>query len=295
MQTTQLNAKAMLVKLTTRRANLSHRDKDAEAFVQQALDDAGLAVVRKLFRDPNNPINTIVSLASSVCTHHRNRTLPYIDRGPRLLPNAQYMDYTKEMRQRIAEVDNALANYMPYYDQYVQKDIDYRSKGQSSKRASVTDYPTADEFKSRIGFDLRFMPLPDRRHFLFDMSEEDEVGMQKDAEQAAALARNHVVQVMLTPVKHLVAKLGKQIGEEGSVFRDSAVENIVESVEQAKKLVIDDQDGTLELVKELEASITPYVDKINWLRESPINRDAARAKLEEVMSKMGNWMGATNG
>ena len=41
---TQLNEKAMLVKLTMRRANLIRRDQLAEAMIQAQMDDASLVV-----------------------------------------------------------------------------------------------------------------------------------------------------------------------------------------------------------------------------------------------------------
>ena len=48
MQLTQLNQKALLVKLTMRRANLTRRDKDAELVAQSVLDDESLVVNSKL-------------------------------------------------------------------------------------------------------------------------------------------------------------------------------------------------------------------------------------------------------
>ena len=61
-----LNEKAMLVKLTMRRANLTRRDQVAETMIQMQLDDASLVVNSKLFRDKANPVNTIMSKASEV-------------------------------------------------------------------------------------------------------------------------------------------------------------------------------------------------------------------------------------
>jgi len=57
MQITKLSEKAMLVKLTMRRANLTKRDSIAESIIQSQLDDSSLIVNSKLFRDKNNPIN----------------------------------------------------------------------------------------------------------------------------------------------------------------------------------------------------------------------------------------------
>jgi len=91
MHITSLSEKAMLVKLTMRRANLTKRDQMAEAVIQQQLDDTSLIVNSKLFRDKANPVNKIMTAASEVYTYHKLNTLPWADKGPRVLPNAQYM------------------------------------------------------------------------------------------------------------------------------------------------------------------------------------------------------------
>ena len=165
LKVASLSEKAMLVKLTTRRANLSRRDEYAESIIQQQMDDASLTVVSKLFRDKANPINQLISTISEGYTYHKKHTLPYIDKGPRVLPNALYEEYTTDMRRLINKTDSLKASLMPQYDSFVQQDIAFRSKG--SGRANVSDYPTASDFESRMGFDIRFSPLPDRKHFLY--------------------------------------------------------------------------------------------------------------------------------
>ena len=39
-----------------------------------------------------------MSKFNDIYVHHKNSTLPYVDAGPRILPNARYFDYTNEMR-----------------------------------------------------------------------------------------------------------------------------------------------------------------------------------------------------
>jgi hypothetical protein len=291
MKVTTLADKAMLVKLTMRRANLTKRDAVAEAIIQQQMDDSSLIVNSKLFRDKNNPINKIMTAASEVYTEHKKRTLPWADKGPRVLPNEQYMEYTQEMRSRISHVDALLLKHVPNYDTYVQLDIAYRSKNQTSARAKVEDYPTAYEFQSKMGFDLRFMPMPDQRHFLFDISQDDLEVFNASMEQTAIIARDDAIKRMLDPLKHLVEKLVKPIGEDGHIFRDSAMENIVEGIELARKLTLDNSPEIKQLTDELNKEVSRYADHMNWLRESPIVREQAAKKLSDIASAMGAYMG----
>lgn len=288
MKVTNLNEKAMLVKLTTRRAHLARRDEYAEALIQQQLDDASLVVVSRLFRDKANPVNQLLSSINEAYTYHKLHTLPYVDKGPRVLPNSLYMEYTTEMRTRRNNVDNLRAKLMPDYDVFVQQDINFRSKGNG--RAKIDDYPTAHEFDSRMGFDLRFMPLPDKKHFLYDISDEDVQNFTQAMEDAAAAANNDAVQRMLTPLTHLVEKLNKPIGTEGAIFRDSAIENVIENAELAKKLLLDPDPEVLKTVDTLISTVGQYHS--GWLRESPIMREQAAKKLDDIAKQMGAFMGA---
>lgn len=295
MNITTLADKAMLVKLTVRRANLTKRDSVAEAIIQQQMDDTSLTVLSRLFKDKHNPINQIMTAASEVYTYHKNNTLPWADKGPRMLPNNNYMDYTQNMRTKIANVDSLLQKHIPNYDTYVQLDIAYRSKNQTASRAKAEDYPSADDFRSRMGFDLRFMPMPDQRHFLFDLSEDDLNAFNASMEQTASMARDDAVKRMLEPLSHLVEKLNKPIGTDGHIFRDSAIENIAEGIEQARKLTLDESPEIKQLTDALNAEISKYAEHSNWLRESPIVREQAAQKLSDIASAMGAFMGGGNG
>ena len=295
MKVTTLADKAILVKLTMRRVNLTRRDTAAEAFVQSQLEDQSLVVNSKLFRDKLNPINQIMSKASEVYTYHKTHTLPYIDKGPRILPNTQYFDYSAEMRKRIAEVDHLMALHMPLYADYVQLDIKYRSAAALALgkpvRALPTDYPSADEFQARMGFDLRFTPMPEARHFLFDLSDEDLAEFNATMDQIAVQSRTEVVKKMLEPLQHLVEKLNRPIGTEGAIFRDSAVENIVEGVQMAKKLNVTGDESINEMADMINQAVSVFANNKAVLRESPIVREQAAKKLDYIAQQMGALYG----
>jgi hypothetical protein len=170
----------------------------------------------------------------------------------------------------------------------MQLDISYRSQG-GTGRAKADDYPTAEQFKERMGFDLRFEPLPEAKHFLFDIDEDDVKSFEQAMEDTAKLARNDAVMRMLEPLQHLAKKLELPIGAQGSIFRDSAFENITEGVEMAKKLMIDPPPEFKELCDQLTVEVKNF--NADWLRQSPINREAAAKKLADVAEKMRGFMG----
>ena len=294
MKLTTLAEKAMLVKLTTRRANLTKRDTIAEEFVQEELGDTSLIVNKKLFRDTLNPINVLMAKASEPYTYHKTHTLPYVDKGPRILPTEQYMDYTTNMRRIKQEVESMKNAVMPNYDAYVQLDIQSRiardagkSKPTKYVAPSVDDYPTADQFEQAMSIELVFSPLPDARHFLFDISEEDMGAFNAQMDSIAQRARSEVIKRMMEPLKHLVDKLNKPIGTEGHIFRDSAVENVIEGIDMAKKLNVNADPDIVEMANTISDAISKYSTNVAVLRESPIVREQAAAKLDYIARQMG--------
>ena len=151
----------------------------------------------------------------------------------------------------------------------------------------MDDYPSAQDFAARMRFDLRFQPMPDSKHFLFDLSDEDEQAFNTAMDDALALARNDTLTRMLEPLKHLVDKLNVPIKGEGSVFRDSALENILEGCRMARKLAIDAPPELLDEIKSLESLVAGYTFGASALRESPATREQAAKRLSEVADKMG--------
>lgn len=293
----KLNEKALLVKLTRRKANLIKRDQEAEAIIQQQMGDASLVVNSKLFRDKSNPINQIMAAFDELYTFHKKHTLPYIDVGPRIVPTTQYFEYAQAMREKLAAIDELMDKYMPDYAKYVDMDMLYRNQGQTVGRARITDYPTAEEFKAAMSADLRFQPLPDTSHFLYDISEEDVAAFEKSLEEAATTARNDVIWRMLEPLKHLAETLKHPIGSTDAngkrlgIFRDSTVENVVQGVAMARRLAIDPSPELQEAMDELESMIKTYDQVKHQLRESPIVREQAARKLADVAAKMSAFMG----
>jgi hypothetical protein len=286
LKPSQLNERAMLVKLTIRKAALTKRDEEAEAVIQQQLNDGSLMVNRKLFRDPQNPVSHIVSSLGQAYTFHKRHTFPYLDKGPRIVGNTVYLEYAAQMKERVREVEAMMNRVLPNYDQYVLDDIRYRTQGPTPPRASVADYPTAYDFKAATSISVLPMPLPDARHFLFDMPDEEMQAFSEMQERIESVVRTDTVRRMLKPLRHLTDKLAVPIGEGGGVFRDSAVENIVESVELVRKIgVIDDPEINL-TVRELLQTVEGYSQRMEWLRESPIMRAEAHAKLDAIANKM---------
>jgi hypothetical protein len=286
MTPTKLSDKVVLVKLTIRRAALTKRDAVLTANLQAQEKDNSLTVLTKLFKDKDSAINQIMSKYGEVYQYHKKHTLPYVDAGPRILPNDMYMEYTQEMKHRIAQVDNLLDTYMPMYDQLVLDDVMYRNSGHAAGRANVSEYPNAEDFRLSMSAELRFQPMPDASHFLFDLSDEDVASFKRAEEEAAQAANADTVQRMLKPIQALVTKLGEYQGLKGERFHNSLVENVIDGCTLARKLAINPTPELLADITELEDAAQGYLKDVEMIKGSANKRVEAKKKLQDVASKM---------
>jgi acetylglutamate kinase len=84
----------------------------------------------------------------------------------------------------------------------------------------------------------------------------------------------------------LVEKLNKPIGTEGHIFRDTAVENVIDGLKRAKMLNINADSDIDNMADTLMASIKMYENNKDVLRQSPVVREQAAKKLDEIAKKM---------
>ena len=283
---TKLSDKCMLVKLTIKRAALTKRDQYLTDKIQAQEGDQSLTVLTKLFRDKSSPINQIMTAVNEVYAYHRKHTLPYVDAGPRILPSDNYMDYTAEMKHLIAKVDNLLAQWMPDYDLLVQQDVMYRNAGHAAGRATVDDYPSAEKFAQAMSVEYRFSPMPDSRHFLFDLSDEDLAAFEAAENEAAATANADTVARMLKPLHSLVERLKEYQGQKGERFHNSLIQNVIEGCDLAQRLAINPTEELTNEIRSLREAAQACLADVEIIKGSANARASAKARLEEVAKRM---------
>jgi hypothetical protein len=289
MNPTKLSDKAVLVKLTLRRAALTKKDQYLSQKIQQQEGDASLSVLTKLFKSKDNAIAQIMTKYGEVYAYHKQHTLPYIDAGPRILPNDMYFEYTQEMKKRIADVDSLLDTYMPLYDRLVYDDVMYRNSGSAAGRANTNEYPTDEQFRQSMSIDLRFQPMPDARHFLFDLSEEDVASFERAEAEAAQAANADMVARMLKPMQSLAKRLSEYQGAKNERFHNSLIENVIEGCDTALKLAI---NPTQEFINEVNATkdiAKALLNSVEVVKGSANARAKARSDLDQIANKLAGF------
>ena len=155
--------------------------------------------------------------------------------------------------------------------------------------ANPADYPSRSEIRAKFDAKINFFPIPSTNDFRIDVSEEDKAEMAKAIKDAEAGVAKYLVKELLAPVKRFVDKLSVPIGEDGSVFRDTLVDNIVELVERLPALNIANDPDVEMIISGLRTVTDTF--SADHLRDSPVMRDRARQQMAQIQSQMAAFMG----
>ena len=272
-----LNTDAMLVALHISAWSARIHDRTASSYVadhHNATASAGRYHKRLL---PKNSLAALTSTLSEARTRHYEQTLPWDDKGARLLTVANYEHYTQRMSALRERVVHQRARFIEHYDDYVDQ-----ARLDLGKLFRIEDYPSKETLQDKFSIRYRITPVPNADHFIAKLACDDTDRVKRDIER-------HIEAQLHDAVGDLYRRLGKALGrisnrlqedENGKplVFRDTMISNIRDLVDVIPRLNIFGDDELARLcgqVKEKIADIEP-----DALRPSKIFDPAARAQVK---------------
>ena len=282
MKTPNLCEKALLVKLTSHKPTLFKRqDAQTEQLQQLANDKAAQAYV-KLFTF-KTPVDEVLSLHRDVDRLHHRLTLPYEDRGPRLLPNAQYLAYTQAMRTAMDRVAEWFDQHRDHYLTYVGADC----AGRGWQEVKPDQYPTIEQFEAALSHDLEFLPMPQLTHFLFDLSPEDRAAFTARQESVVAAAAADAFDRVRKPLDTLLTKLQTYGGQPGQRFKGTLLTNVTDGLDDCERLLLQDLPPEVaEQFSTLRVAISTLTTNLDLVRENATAREAVAALVTSTLTTL---------
>jgi len=248
-------------------------------------------VNKHLFEGRNNRVKEAISKYTEVYTYVKDNTVPWTT-GVELLNIENYMDFTGGLRDLIDNANDAVADLYRNWDAEVAADLkrlaDIAYAKGKPNLANPSDYPDADEMRAKFDIEVRYMPVPTADGFdpRLGISDADKATVQKQLDDATANASAHVLNEMIEPMRRAVSKLNVKIGDDGSVFRDSLIDNMVDVASRMAKVNISDDPVIAERIKDLQSLVGTYANNKDMLRNSPSVREKAATQIDDLMSKM---------
>ena len=239
----------------------------------------------------NNILKDIKKYESKIRARHIHLTMPWGERGSRLLPTSKLMDHKQEigaMRQILEDK----------WDKFIQAypDIKRDAYLHLGTLYDPIDYPTVDEVRAKFSFRLAYNPLPESGDFRIDVPNQE---MQELREQYEANMADRISEAMQSAwervadqVRTMTDKLSITMDDEGKTsdgksvrYHDTFVKNATDLCDLLAHLNITN-DARLDQARLDLRNAVQGVD-VNMLKQ-PTNHNTranVKAKLDGILSK----------
>lgn len=244
------------------------------------------AQVRKNLMAGTSMRKDIADYAASCRLWHTNLTMPWFDRGARLLPTKLFLDYKAEANVRKATFDRMVDDFLAVYPTLVQQQ--QQQHGGLGTLFDASDYPSTEEIRNKFGFNLVFNPVPESSDFRVEVGEADLVELR---EQYETSFNTRLADAMRTPwerLHKLITGMSEKLvdNENDEVkkrYHDSFVTNAREMCEVLRALNLTNDPQLEEARRSLE--LTMLGVDISGIKEDAATRKELKRKLDSILSQ----------
>ena len=228
----------------------------------------------------------ISDFAARVRLYHNKHTLPWADKGERMLPTALFMDY-KQTINGFEQTFNMMCNN--FFIEYPRLVVDAPNNLGSMYKAE--DYPEIEEVRMKFGFRRAVKPIPESGDFRLDIPAYDLAEMKNDYEKQYS---SKLAEAMREPWerlhKMLVGMSEKLTDIEGDDskkrYHDTLISNPIELCGLLTKLNVTNDPKLEEARRQLE--LTMLGADIESIKEDADSRSALKAKVDAILGKF-DW------
>ena len=248
-----IHKKAMLVKLNISQWRGRKKDlkisKDTNSVY--GTDNNSGHYVKMLI--PKKAIKSIKKIANAARTFHYQYTLPWGERGERLLPAKNYMTYTHKMLGYKHSFENTVKDLIAEYPAMIKN-----TQGPHTKIFNVPDDPVQSMIAKKYNFSMEIAPVPTPIDFRVDLDQHEIIKIKQTIKQQTKVALANAMDNLWYRLYVVVKQMGQKLDSEDAIFRDSLVTNIQKLILLVPDLNIADDDRLDELNKEVEQKLCRY-------------------------------------
>lgn len=280
-----ITSSAVTVELNISVWTANKLDKSAtEKVVSDNAAVSNAAQVRKNLMAGTTLRKDIADYAAGCRLWHNTRTLPWADKGARLLATSLFMDYKTEANMRKRTFDTMVDNFLQNYPALVQTAHNYLGN-----LFSPEDYPSVDEVRDKFGFRLVFSPVPEAGDFRLQVAEQELQDLRQQYEESFS---SRLADAMREPWdrlhKMLVGMSEKLTDTEGEDelkkrYHDTLITNAQSLCSMLTHLNIT-KDPKLEQARR-ELELTMLGADIETIKESPEVRKDMKTRLDAILKQ----------
>ncbi len=230
---------------------------------------------------------------SETRTEHYAQSLPWDDKGSRLLTVDNYEHYTGIMDALRERLVRQRARFIEDFDDYVEQ-----ARLDLGKLFRIEDYPSKDQLRDRFSIRYRITPVPDADHFIAGLASDDTERVKRDIERHIEEQLHDAVGDLYRRLAEAVERVSERLTEDDNgkplVFRDTMISNIRDLVDVVPRLNIFGDHrlaGLCEQVKDRIAGVEP--DSLRPSRTfDPVARGRVKRDADALMEQFAGYFPA---
>jgi len=228
----------------------------------------------------------ISDFAARVRLYHNKHTLPWADKGERMLPTKLFMEYKQTMNGFEQTFNMMCTNFFVEYPRLVAE-----APTNLGTMYKAEDYPDLTDVRLKFGFRRAVKPIPESGDFRLDIPAHDLAEMKNDYEKQYS---DRLAEAMREPWerlhKTLVGMSEKLTDVEGDDskkrYHDTLISNPIELCGLLTKLNVTNDPKLEEARRQLE--LTMLGADIESIKEDADSRSALKSKVDAILGKF-DW------
>ena len=228
----------------------------------------------------------IERFAARVRLYHNQHTLPWADKGERLLPTKLFMEYKQTMNSFEQTFEQMCDNFYAEYPRLVAE-----APANLGRMYKAEDYPELTDVRLKFGFRRTVKPVPDAGDFRLDVPADDlrelVVAFESQQKEKLAEAVREPWERLHAELTAISKKLTDVEGDDGKKrYHDSLVSNPLELCALLTKLNVTNDPKLEEARRALE--LTMLGTNIDMIKEDSFVRKSVKTKVDDILNRF-NW------
>lgn len=227
----------------------------------------------------------IEKFAARVRLYHNQHTLPWADKGERMLPTKLFMEYKQTMNGFEQTFRMMCNNFFLEYPRLVAE-----APTNLGAMYKAEDYPELDEVKGKFGFRQSINPLPDSGDFRLDIPAEDLEDVRAEFKDKFDERLKEAMRAPWEKLHKVLLGMSEKLkdgdGDDKKRYHDSLLTNPLELCELLTKLNVTN-DLVLEEARR-QVELTMLGANIDNIKEDAGSRTELKSKVDSILGKF-NW------
>lgn len=260
-----LESNAMLCKVSIKLWTNESIDNESAQELATAHKVEKYAKVRRIHL-PEYCLDRIRHIAGDIRNYHSFNTLPFLDRGIRLLPSTNYFDYIQGLSKRKEEFDTAVNEFITQLPIYIAE-----AKQKFGDKFDESYIPSVEALRSCFSVEPTFMPIAHSNDWRIQLEESTLAALRErynaDLERIQSEATQQLWATLKEGVEHFITKLETPKAR----IHESLIPNLFDRAKVVQRLNTTNDEGivdiTTRIINMLDGIDTHSVKTLDSLKE----------------------------